>query len=89
MPRQQWEYARIVWHSAQYAKDEWMDLVYYHPAGNKSEELTAGTFKKVDFRDQFRVWITRLGQEGYEMVGVTPVVYQPSTYVHYWFKRPL
>jgi hypothetical protein len=87
------EYAYIVWHTAQYERDSWINLIHLHPGGHKFELVEKKSFmqKAPDWSDQFRAWVTQLGEEGYEMAGMMntgggTVVH--STF-HYWFKRPL
>jgi hypothetical protein len=82
---QKWEYAYI-----RLPQRGDMLLVYLHPSGRKFQ-----TYDKYKYRfEQLYDWITTLGQEGYEMTGVTAinetqiVTAEPNTYT-YWFKRPI
>jgi hypothetical protein len=86
---QKWEYAHIVWNRG---PNEWMELDYLHPAGYETEQLRAekGLFAKdTDFWGRLNFWVTKLGQEGYEMTGATAYSGTLYPYYVYWFKRPI
>jgi hypothetical protein len=82
---QKWEYAHISYYTEYPGQ---MTLTYLHPSGEK--RLTFDKASKTAFR-QLCQWVTTLGQEGYEMTGVTAPgdAAGRSTYGTYWFKRPL
>lgn len=84
---QKWEYAYIHWIPDQPE----MTLVYLHPSGQKSPTLDKA--KKKDGFDQLYAWVSTLGEEGYEMTGVTgvnrTVVAGTSTVYTFWFKLPI
>ncbi len=74
---QKWEYAYI--NSGRTRAS----LVYLRPNGEKKEEIIHQK-KDEDIWLLVEPWIARLGQEGYEMTGVTVA----QTF-EFWFKRPL
>jgi hypothetical protein len=82
---QKWEYARInFWYGE---KQGSVGLTYYHPAGTTTDvfDEKSPISNYVKRRD---AWITRLGQEGYEMVGITALGSNQYPQTLYWFKRP-
>lgn len=84
---QKWEYAYIYFDINGTA-----ELTYLPATGPKivglDKERQGGMFKAADNSGQVKAWITSLGQEGYEMIGVTFQSYQGLIYT-YWFKRPV
>lgn len=88
---QKWEYAYIAWNRDEGEIYRLLQLVYLHPAENKVVTVQKkGLLSKTpDFYDQFEKFVIRLGQEGYEMVGVTATsVGGTQKLYEYWFKRP-
>jgi hypothetical protein len=64
-------------------------LIHLHPTGQKVQHVKAKSLGPLDWRGQFYVWVTQLGQEGYEMTGVMNIPWGPSdTMQQFWFKRP-
>jgi hypothetical protein len=80
---QKWEYAYIdrpfTW------KPSELSLIVLHPSGPERVEKE----KKLELVPQLNAWITELGQDGYEMTGVTHAVDGGQAYYTYWFKRPI
>jgi hypothetical protein len=85
--KQKWEYAFIELRGTS------MSLTYLYPDGPKAQRGMEGAFSKsFNYWGQVLAWVTKLGQEGYEMTGVemagVPDTTTPTATI-YWFKRPL
>ena len=83
---QKWEYAYIYWDF----EAENSHVMYLHPDRPITEtfEKKGGFFKRRDYWEYWRqlgIWVTKLGQEDYEMAGVATTKVENSIY---WFKRP-
>jgi hypothetical protein len=92
MQRQKWEYAYIIWYKGGDEGSHWLNLIHLHPSGRKTELVQKkGLLSKApNWTEQFQAWVTQLGEEAYEMVGVmaTEGMGGAWTTQHYWFKRP-
>jgi hypothetical protein len=89
MQRQRWEYDYIHIRSG-FNSSSRNTLAYLLPDGPKAKvvENTGGLFNKTDTWAQTQAWITKLGQESYEMTGVTSGVHTSEGWMYeYWFKR--
>ena len=87
---QKWEYAYIDY-SLEGDPHAYVSLTYLHPDGPSTETFkkSGGFFKGPDwseYSEQCNAWITKLGQEGYEMTGLESRT--NSTRIIYWFKHP-
>jgi hypothetical protein len=80
---QKWEYAHIHYSPNDYNSS----LNYLRPSGPEHVAYDTKVWKNKEF-GQLCAWITRLGQEGYEMTGVAAGGLGYLIYT-YWFKRPL
>jgi hypothetical protein len=90
---QKWEYAYIDY-CYTFEDDPYVSLTYLHPDRPSTETFKkkAGFFKEPvmsEYSEQRNAWITKLGQEGYEMTGLElGTVSRGSTHIIYWFKPP-
>jgi hypothetical protein len=91
---QKWEYAYIDDYSFTSRHDPYVSLTYLHPDKPITETFKkkGGFFKRPaisEYSEQRNAWITKLGQEGYEMTGLElRTLHGSSTHIISWFKRP-